>query len=212
MYLTGVSSPVNLMIGCTVIIWAIRLGAFLFRRVRSAGHDRRFRTIKPNFLQFLMAWTIQGLWVFMAFAAGLAAMTSGTPQPLDIFSGIGIALWFTGLTIEILADNQKLAFKRQHQKTGMFIRTGLWAGSRHPNYFGEVLLWIGIAMTAIPSLSGWQYLTLISPIFVFVLLNYVSGVRILEERAERKWGDDINYQQYCRKTPKIVINPWLIYK
>jgi steroid 5-alpha reductase family enzyme len=211
MYLNGAASSVHLLIGCMVVIWAVRLGAFLFRRISSAGHDRRFRTIKPDFLQFLMTWTIQGLWVFITFSAGLAAMTSGKTQPLTTLAGIGAFLWVAGFAIEVIADRQKQAFNNDPENADRFITTGLWAGSRHPNYFGEIVLWCGIALMAFPSLSGWQYVTLVSPVFVFVLLNYISGVRMLEARANRKWADDVEYQNYSRRTPSLIIRPWLMW-
>jgi steroid 5-alpha reductase family enzyme len=208
-YLGGTAAPVTLLISSMVVIWAARLGTFLFLRIKAAGQDRRFRTIKPDFLQFLMTWTIQGLWVFITYSAGLAAMTSGSPQSLGIFAAVGVTLWAAGLTIEIVADRQKQAFNSRPENAGRFITTGLWSYSRHPNYFGEIMLWCGVAVVAFPLLSGWQNVTLISPLFVFVLLNYISGVRMLEARANRKWGNDSEYQEYRRRTPRLLLKPWL---
>jgi len=190
-----------------VVIWAIRLGGFLFARVSKTGHDRRFAKIKPEFLQFLMTWTLQGLWVFITFAAGLAALTSGKAYPLDVFVGVGSVLWLTGFVIEIVADQQKSNFRKDPGNKDRFIQHGLWAYSRHPNYFGEIVLWVGIAIAALPMLEGWQFATLISPVFVALLLTKISGVRMLELRAERKWGHEDGYQEYCRRTPMLLLNP-----
>ncbi len=208
MFLAESPAPLTMLIGCMVVVWAGRLGTFLYRRVRAAGHDRRFRTIKPDFLQFLMTWTIQGLWVFLTLSAGLAAMSSGAPQVAGFYTIIGTVLWVAGFSIEVVADQQKSKFNRQPENAGRFISSGLWARSRHPNYFGEIMLWIGIAVIAFPMLSGWQYVTLVSPVFVFVLLNYISGVRMLEDRANRKWGSDPAYQQYRSSTSALFIRPW----
>lgn len=197
------------LIASMVIIWALRLGTFLFRRVIQVGHDQRFAKIKPDFLQFLMTWTLQGLWVFLTFSAGLAALTSGKAYPIDTFVGVGFVLWLVGFLIEVVADQQKSNFRNDPGNANKFIRHGLWAWSRHPNYFGEILLWTGIAIAAIPMLEGWQYVTLISPVFVVLLLTRISGVRMLEARANRKWGAEEDYKEYCDKTPMLLLNPLL---
>ena len=198
-----------IVVASMVIIWASRLGVFLFRRVMRVGHDRRFAKIKPDFLQFLMTWTLQGSWVFVTFAAGLAALASGKAYPLSGLVGLGCALWFVGFLIEVVADQQKSIFRNDPTNADKFIRHGLWAWSRHPNYFGEILLWTGIAVAALPILEGWQHITLVSPVFVFVLLTRISGVRMLEARANKKWGREEDYQEYCDKTPTLLLNPLL---
>ena len=198
--------PGAVILALMVVIWALRLGSFLFIRVQNAGHDSRFRSIKPDFLQFLMTWTLQGLWVFITFAAGLTALTSASDHPIGGFVIAGTALWLIGFIIEIIADKQKTAFRSDPANSDRFIHTGLWARSRHPNYFGEIVLWIGVAVVAIPALEGWQYLTLISPIFVFVLLTKISGVRMLEHKAQRKWGKDQDYRDYHKRTPALWLS------
>lgn len=190
-----------------VSIWTIRLGVFLFRRISAAGEDRRFRDIKPSFVRFLNAWTIQGLWVSLTIAAALAAITSGTRQSLGIIALIGFLLWLLGFGIEVIADQQKSNFRADPQNKGKFINTGLWSWSRHPNYFGEIVLWIGVAVIAIPVLSGWQWLTLISPIFVFFLLTRVSGVPMLEKQADEKWGGQSDYEEYKARTSTLILRP-----
>lgn len=204
---TGFSEPRTLLVGVLVIIWAGRLGSFLFGRVKKDGEDRRFRSIKPDFLQFLMTWTLQGLWVYITYAAGLAAMSSNDPLPLDVFAAVGTLLWISGFAIEVIADRQKSAFRAAPGNRDKFITSGLWAWSRHPNYFGEIVLWFGITVIALPVLQGWQYATLISPIFVIVLLTKISGVRMLEARAKKKWGEEPEYQDYVSRTPSLVMMP-----
>lgn len=199
--------PRDLLISAMIIIWALRLGSFLFVRVKKAGADRRFDRIKQDFAQFLMTWTIQGLWVTFTAAAGLASILSASAQPLGLWALIGSLLWVSGFAIEVVADRQKSAFKANPDNNGQFIQSGLWAWSRHPNYFGEMMLWFGIAIIALPHLSGWQYATLASPVFVFVLIYFVSGVRMLEARAEKRWGNDPEYQVYRDRTPVLVPMP-----
>ena len=110
-------------------------------------------------------------------------------------------------SILIAADSQKSHFRANPANKDEFIRTGLWAWSRHPNYFGEIALWIGITVAALPALSGWQYVTLISPIFVLILIGRVSGVPLLEAKADRKWGGREDYEQYKASTPVLVPRP-----
>ncbi len=190
-----------------IALWAGRLGSFLFRRVRRDGGDGRFDKIKVDFLRFLMAWMVQGLWVTLTAGAALAAMTSGAKDDLGPIGIIGLVVWVIGFAIEVTADRQKSAFRADPANQGKFIDVGLWAWSRHPNYFGEITLWLGIAIMALPVLQGWQYATLISPVFVFVLLNFVSGVPLLERRADKKWGGQADYEAYKAKTPVLVLRP-----
>ncbi|MCB1644886.1 MAG: DUF1295 domain-containing protein [Pseudomonadales bacterium] len=187
--------------------WAIRLSTFLFSRVKADGFDRRFNSIKHIPLRFLMTWTLQGLWVLTTFSAGLAVMTSYQQVPMEIFGWVGLSLWILGFGIEVVADHQKRMFRKQPENRDRFITTGLWAWSRHPNYFGEILLWTGIAVMAVPVLVGWQYVTLISPLFVFCLLKFVSGVSMLESSANKRWGNEPEYQHYRDKTPELIMMP-----
>lgn len=205
--LLGPASPRALLVGLLVSLWAIRLGRFLFQRITEDGSDGRFDALKPDFLRFLMTWTLQGLWVFLTLACGLAAMTTRSTEPLGWAAVLGTALWAIGFTIEAVADHQKRVFKKHPSNQGRFITTGLWAWSRHPNYFGEILLWIGIAVIALPALEGWQYATLVSPVFVYVLLTRISGIPLLEARARKRWGDDPRFQTYTSETPPLVPRP-----
>ena len=203
LYVTGSNNLSDLIIVGCVAVWAIRLGSFLFMRIHKAGEDRRFRTIKPNFTRFLMTWTLQGMWVSMCLLCVLTALSSYSGVVMNSIFFIGLLVFVLGLSIEIIADYQKTVFRRKIENKDKFIITGLWSLSRHPNYFGEILLWTGIAIMSISSLQGLQYITLISPIFVYVLLVYISGVRILEAQAEKKWGHLDSFKEYIKNTPRL---------
>jgi steroid 5-alpha reductase family enzyme len=190
-----------------VVIWAARLGTYLFRRIRRAGKDARFDEIKPSFVRFLNTWTLQGLWVSLTLAAALGAITTSTRKNLDVFALIGCLVWAAGFAIEATADFQKSRFRADPNNEGRFISTGLWSWSRHPNYFGEIVLWIGVAVVALPVLHDWQWVTLISPLFVILLLTRVSGVPLLEKRADEKWGGRDDYEAYKERTPILVPLP-----
>jgi steroid 5-alpha reductase family enzyme len=190
-----------------VVVWAARLGTFLVRRVRRAGKDDRFDTIKSSFLRFLMTWTLQGLWVSLTLAAALAAITTTEREPLAVVTVLGVLVWTVGFGIEAVADRQKSRFRADPANKGRFIRIGLWAWSRHPNYFGEIVLWVGVAIIAVPVLQGWQWVTLISPVFVTLLLTRVSGVPLLEKKADATWGGQPDYEAYKTSTPVLVPRP-----
>lgn len=198
----------SLVIAAMVAIWCIRLGSFLYIRIHAAGgSDSRFEKIKVNPARFLVAWTLQGLWVILTASSALVAITATTKAPIDAFFWIGAAVWLAGITIEAVADAQKSAFKKDPSNKGKFINVGLWRWSRHPNYFGEITLWTGILIMAVPVLSGWAWLVVISPIFVTLLLTKVSGVNLQNKQAEERWGDDPDYQKYRANTPALVPLP-----
>jgi steroid 5-alpha reductase family enzyme len=190
--------------GAMVIVWTVRLGTFLFLRINRDGRDGRFDEIKTNPTRFLMAWTIQGLWVLLTASAALAIITTTDRRVLGWVAYLGIAVWLGGFAIEAVADRQKSAFKADPANEGRYISTGLWAWSRHPNYFGEITLWTGVAILAVPILSGWQWIVLISPVFVTVLLTRVSGIPMLEARADKRWGGQDDYQAYKDSTPVLI--------
>ncbi len=197
----------DVLLALFVWIWAFRLGSFLFIRVKKAGSDGRFDLMKKDFWWFLMTWTIQGLWVFLTLAMALAAITSESKMAIDIFAIVGTLIWIFGFSIEVIADQQKTNFKDDPANKDKFITVGLWSWSRHPNYFGEMVLWIGIALIAFPVLIGWQLVALISPIFVIFLLTRISGVTMLESRGYKKWGDDEEYKNYIKNTSVLIPLP-----
>ncbi len=194
----------SIVVCMLIAIWAARLGSFLFRRVKKDGKDRRFDEIKTKFFRYLFTWTLGGAWVFITTAAGLAAITSVDQMALGSFFYSGLALWIGGFAMEVIADSQKSRFRSNPENEGKFISEGLWSISRHPNYFGEITLWLGITIIVLPTLVGWQYVTLISPVFVALLLTKISGVNLLEKRGMERWGDDPAYHDYVASTPALV--------
>ncbi|WP_300556927.1 DUF1295 domain-containing protein [Maricaulis sp.] len=200
------SKPLDLralVVAALVAVWAIRLGGFLFLRIQKDGFDRRFDEIKTNPLRFLVTWSLQGLWVTLTAACAVMIISNETRLEPGLFFYAGLALWLVGFGIEVIADAQKSAFRKDAANAGRFISSGLWSWSRHPNYVGEIVLWLGIAVMAIPVLNGWQWVAMISPVFVYLLLTRVSGVPLLERRAEQKWGEDPEYRAYCEATPVL---------
>ena len=194
----------SLIIGTAIIIWAVRLGSFLFMRIHKDKKDGRFDSIKTSFSQFFMTWTLQGMWVFVCSSAALVAIANPTGVVVNSVFIIGLGLFILGFVVEVIADTQKSAFRSIPENKDLFINEGLWARSRHPNYFGEITLWTGITVMGISTFEGMNYLAIFSPIFTYLLLNYVSGVRMLEHRGHKKWGHLDAYKKYNEETPKLI--------
>ena len=198
----------SLVISILVILWAGRLGTFLFTRIAKDGEDKRFRTIKPDIAQFFMTWTLQGMWVSLCSLCAITGIASETGIIVNNIFYIGLVMFIGGFAIEIVADQQKSAFRAIPENRNKFITSGLWSKSRHPNYFGEITLWTGVAVMSFSSLSGIEYLTLISPIFTYLLLVKISGVRMLEGRGQKTWGNDEDYIAYMNNTPMVMLKFW----
>ncbi len=197
-------SEVQLIISMCIIIWASRLGGFLFSRVRSVGEDQRFRDIKTSACRFFLAWTLQAAWIFITLGPALVAITTETPQGFSVTFFLGLALWVSGFGLELTADYQKASFRKRSGTRRQFINQGLWHYCQHPNYLGEIILWIGITIMSLPTLSGGSYSLLISPLFVVVLLTRVSGIPMLQKRGLELWGNDPAYKNYVTHTPLLV--------
>ena len=194
----------SIILASLVILWAVRLGSFLFLRIKKAGEDKRFREIKTSFARFFLLWTISGMWVSFCSMCALTAIASNDGVVVNNIFYIGLVTFIIGLSIEIIADSQKTKFRKDPKNKDKFINQGLWARSRHPNYVGEITLWTGVAIISFSSLDGWQYISLISPIFTYLLLVYVSGVPQLTESGQKKWGHLENYQDYVKNTPTLI--------
>ena len=194
----------NLILASFIIIWAVRLGSFLFFRIKKAGEDKRFRELKISFTRFFLVWNISAMWVSFCSMCAITAISSGNGIQLNPVFYIGAVTFLVGFILEIVADHQKTAFRKDPKNKDKFINTGLWARSQHPNYVGEITLWAGIALISFSSLEGWAYISLISPIFTYWLLVFVSGIPQLEESGEKKWGHLKAYQDYTKNTPKLI--------
>lgn len=191
----------SLVLSTFIIIWSLRLGTFLFLRIKKAGKDRRFNEIKKSFSWFFMTFSVSGMWVSICSICALTGIANGI-----IFSSttiIGIIIFIIGFTIEIIADSQKTKFRANDDNKDKFISSGLWKYSRHPNYLGEIILWLGISLISFSSLEGFQYITLISPIFTYLLLVNVSGINFLEKSGKKKWGHLESYKKYLKETPRL---------
>ena len=198
---SGILPKTAFILAILISVWALRLGLFLFFRVHKDGKDRRFDSLKVDFFKFLRVWMLQGLWVFITSLCAMMVLCSELIVDNNIFINIGVSIWILGFLIEVVSDMQKRQFMKNNK--GKFISSGLWGYSRHPNYLGEILLWFGIAIICLPNLEGAQYLGLISPLFVYLLLTRISGINLLEQYADETWGDLESYQHYKKTTPLL---------
>ncbi|CAH0491525.1 unnamed protein product [Peronospora farinosa] len=193
-----------------VWLWCIRLGSFLFLRILECKEDKRFKEIRVNALQFLGVWSIQGLWVLLTVLPVLLTLKHGShsPQvsPLDI---AGVSLWVIGYAMEVTADYQKTHFRRDKSKKDEFIQSGLWYYSRHPNYCGEIMMWVGVFCISVHTLptTSLKCWAAVSPVFVAFLLMFVSGVPLLETQAEERWGKTRAWQEYKAQTSMLLPMP-----
>ncbi len=186
-----------------VIIWAFRLGGFLIYRIRKTSRDTRFDDIRSDFWQFLKFWIGQAVvaWILLLPVLFLANRNDN----LNALSYAGIAIWLVGVMIEAIADIQKFRFSQDAANKGKWIDIGLWHYSRHPNYFGEICVWIGMYLTVFSSLGEIEKLVgLASPIVIFITLRFISGVPPLEKSADKKWGDNPEYRMYKKRTNLII--------
>ena len=199
-------STIDTILYLYVIVWAGRLGIFLFRRINKDGKDERFDKAKKKFFWFLQYWMGQAAWVVFTAGASILAILSPVEAELEVIAFIGIFLWWSGFLIEVISDYQKRKFRETSDPKTEFISTGLWARSRHPNYFGEITLWVGMAVISLSSLSGIEYITaVVSPVFVYLLLRKAEGVPMLERIADERYGELSDYQEYKANTPVLMM-------
>ena len=196
----------GLILFLLVAIWALRIGGFLFIRIMRVGKDKRFDELRSSFVKFGKFWVGQALtsWVLM-LPLTLALYNGGK---IGLAAIIGMALWFGGLAVEAFADYQKFAFKQTYTSKNIWIQSGLWKYSRHPNYFGEISVWVGIYIYCFTSLNLLEkVLGLSSPGLITAVLLFVSGVPILERSADKRWGDVAAYKLYKRNSRLLVPIP-----
>ena len=191
-----------------VLLWATRLGGFLLYRVIKSGKDARFDGMREDFFKFGRFWLAQAITVWVVMIPSVFAFEASSD--VGGFQIAAIVVWLIGLLCESTADFQKLAFSKNPKNKDKWIATGIWKYSRHPNYFGEILVWTGIYLYALGSLSSLQAIIgLVSPFFIITLLLFVSGIPILEKSADKRWGKLAAYREYKRRTSILIPLPRL---
>lgn len=191
----------GLVIFSLIALWSFRIAGYLFYRVLILGEDKRFTHIRSNFKSFFGFWTLQGLSIFIISICHLLFFQSDTNEIRYLF-WIGAFISIFGLIIETVADFQKFKFKKSNPTA--FMQLGLWKKVRHVNYSGEILFWIGIWLSCFSYIESYKWLSLISPLFVMVLLIKVSGIPILDKTWKEKYGSDNRFQKYYESSYKLI--------
>jgi steroid 5-alpha reductase family enzyme len=204
---TGGREPIQLVASLLVLLWAIRLGAYLFRRILRMKVDHRFDEMRDKPLRFARFWLLQALAVAVIMLPVTYLLDRSDAPGFGAWAVAGVAVWLAGLLIEAIADAQKSAFRAEEANRGRFIASGLWRYSRHPNYFGEILVWWGVFLYAVPFLDGAAFAVVIGPLFITLLLLFVSGIPLLERSADEKYGDQPAYREYKRRTSILLPLP-----
>jgi steroid 5-alpha reductase family enzyme len=192
----------KIIVTLLIVLWGIRLAVHIHLRNSGKGEDFRYKAWRDTWRffvlrSFLQIFMLQGLFMLIiSTPVWLINFTSS--EPLGFFDTLGLVLFGTGLYFESLGDHQLTEFKKDPANKGKIITTGLWSLSRHPNYFGEALLWWGIACYALSLPSG--YIALIGPVTITLLLRYVSGVPMLE----KKYNGRADWESYKNQTAPFI--------
>lgn len=209
-FLLATSGPfdwIKAAVALLVCAWGLRLGGYLFSRILLLKVDHRFDAMRDKPLAFAGFWILQAVTVWVVMLPVIRLLSLPSPLPLGAAALVGAIMWAAGFAIEVVSDAQKFRFKSDPKLGKGFMRTGLWSWSRHPNYFGETLLWWGIFVAAAPSFRGWDFLTAVGPLFLTLLLLFVSGVPLLEKSAQAKYGKNADFRDYKRRTSLFVPLP-----
>lgn len=197
----------QIVIAALITAWGLRLAFYLFYRIFKMGRDKRFDGIRENPVKFAGFWLLQAVSIWIIMLPATIALSAGSQKGPDIFLIAGALIWLVGLFFETVADWQKFKFKSNPENSGQWIQSGLWKYSRHPNYFGEILCWIGIFILAIPALSGWLWLSVISPVYITFLLLFLSGIPTLEKKYDERYAGNEAYKQYKNQTSILIPIP-----
>jgi steroid 5-alpha reductase family enzyme len=196
--LAGETGPRTLLVIAMTGIWAVRLSLHITIRNHGQPEDRRYQTIRANnqpnfeFKSLYIVFLFQGLLAWVICLPVVAAVSGETPPgPLDY---AGVALWLCGMVFEVVGDLQLARFRKSERTESAVLDTGLWRYTRHPNYFGEAVLWWGFYLLALSAGAWW---TIFAPLLMTFLLLRVSGVSMLEKDiAERRPA----YREYISRT------------
>ncbi len=200
------ASPRSFLVGYLILIWGLRLAVFLAIRNLRKGEDPRYAAWRHDWgkntwwISYFKVFLLQGALMLM-ISMPLHVTTAAGKSMGSLTDFAGTLLWLGGFLFESIADWQLYRFKKDPANKGMVMDKGLWKYSRHPNYFGESLIWWGIFLVAFG--AGTAYLSVIGPVLITFLLLRVSGVTLLEQRYE---GND-KYADYKRRTSAFIPRP-----
>jgi steroid 5-alpha reductase family enzyme len=200
-------SSFKVLVTILIVAWTFRLASYLFIRIIHMKTDKRFDGIRESITKFGTFWLFQGILVWIIMLPSLFFYSQNQPA-ITAITFLGFGIWGIGFSIEAIADYQKYVFKRRPQNKLRWIETGLWKYSRHPNYFGEILCWVGIYILVLPALPlNHALLALLSPLAIYITLRHMSGIPLLEKGADSKWGRNPKYLDYKKRTSLLMLLP-----
>ena len=204
--LHGALRSTHVLLVVMITLWGFRLATYLFIRILKIKKDERFNGIREDFFKFATFWFFQAALIFIISIPVILYLSS--PEPVNGFFGIlGLCIWIVGLLIETIADQQKFMFRNDTKNDNKWVDTGLWHFSRHPNYFGEILCWIGVFIFTVEALHGWMWIALLSPVTIYLTIRYFSGVPLLEKKDDEKYGENPYYAKYKLHTNMLILGP-----
>ena len=210
-FTTLISNPqpdlVKTTIFLTILIWGIRLSGYLFIRIMAIKKDHRFNGVREDFFKFLGFWTIQALTVWIVLFPATKAISQTKILNIHPVFVLGLLIWLFGFLVETIADYQKFTFKNKIANKDKPITTGLFRYSRHPNYFGEITLWWGIFIATLPYQTFSSLYTVAGPLFITILIIFVSGIPPLETSHSKRYGNKKRYQKYKSQTSLLIPLP-----
>lgn len=201
-----------LMLGA-ILLWAVRVGGYLLYRIIRIGHDKRFDPYRASWWRFGIFWLFQAIVVWLTFLPSCLLFANATDFPYEWRDGLGYSLFVVGWIVETVADQQKFRFRSNKANDGRWTDAGLWSWSRHPNYFGELLVWWGLFSVSATSFVGadWKYFSIIGPALLTLSILFFSGITRLEEAADKRYWHNADYQTYKRRTSCLILLPPPLY-
>jgi len=202
------ADPGNALVTAMTALWGLRLGGHLLWRNWGRGEDPRYQAMRRHHgdrfarVSLLTVFGFQGALIWFVSLPVQVANAGGRAGGLESFEAVGLCLWILGMVFETLGDLQLARFRADPANAGAVMDRGLWAYTRHPNYFGDFCVWWGIFTAALPAPGAW--LTIASPLLMSFFLLRVSGVALLERSiGKRRPG----YADYVRRTSAFVPFP-----
>jgi len=204
----------QILLLCLDLVWGLRLGVFLLRRVLKRGKDERFDEMREHFFRFLGFWIFQMVWVWVVSLPIIFVNAAPIDVDFGVRDVIGVILWGIGFIFESVGDYERNAWNDNPANKGKLLCTGTWSVTRHPNYFGEISMWLGIFLSAssvFDDNTKSAYVSVLSPGFTYFLLVYVSGVKMSEDRYNQRYGKDPAYLTYRQRVSPLIPMPQCVY-
>jgi steroid 5-alpha reductase family enzyme len=203
MFRLGNYGPISLIATVLVALWGLRLFYHIMKRNFGKPEDFRYAQMRKDWgktvviRSFFQVYLLQGA-LMMLIAFPVILIHEHENQAISLWTIIGVCVWLIGYFFEVVGDAQLRAFKQKSENKGKLMTTGLWAYTRHPNYFGEAVMWWGIFIIALS--AGASLISVISPIAITYLLVFVSGVPLLEKAMVGRPG----FEDYAKRTNKFI--------